>query len=104
MKCTTYAAAAEEPHSSPQMVADDTPCVSQGGRLLVENGAEPTAQTKDGETPLHGASEGGYVELTWPMIEHGADVAARTKDRENPETSLASFDEHTRSSIVIATV
>jgi ankyrin repeat protein len=49
--------------------------------MLIEHGADVTAQTKNGETPLHRASS---LEVVRMLIEHGADVTARNKDDQTP--------------------
>jgi ankyrin repeat protein len=49
-------------------------------RFRVEQGADATAQAKNGWTPLHGASFGGHVKLARFLVEHGADATAQTKD------------------------
>ena len=49
-------------------------------RLLVEHGADITARTNDGSTPLHVASRLGGVGVVQSLIEHGADVRAEDKD------------------------
>ena len=46
-------------------------------RLLVEHVANAAAQTEDGSTPLHRASEWGRMEVARFLIEHGADAAAQ---------------------------
>jgi len=46
-------------------------------RLLIEHGADATAQNKDGTTPLHRASERGDVDVARLLIEHGADATAQ---------------------------
>jgi ankyrin repeat protein len=48
-------------------------------RLLIEHGADATAQSKDGTTPLHLASERGHVDLARLLIEHGADTTAQSE-------------------------
>jgi ankyrin len=45
--------------------------------MLIEHGADVTAQNKDRATPLHLARK-GQVEVARMLIEHGADVTART--------------------------
>ena len=62
-------------------------------RLLIEYGADAAAQSKDGTTPLHLASEGGHVDLDRLLIEHGADVAAQSKAGMTP-LHLASKEGH----------
>ena len=53
-------------------------------RLLLEHGADITAQTKDGETPVHVAMQRESDVLALLLLEHGADVTARTKDGTTP--------------------
>ena len=53
-------------------------------RLLIEHGADAAAQSKDGTTPLHQASEQGDVDVAQLLIKHGADAAARSKDGATP--------------------
>ena len=48
-------------------------------RILVEQGADVTAQDKDGSTPLHRASERGHLDLARFLVEHGANAAAKNK-------------------------
>jgi len=43
-------------------------------RMLVECGADVSAQAKDGTTPLHLASSRGHVDVAWMLVEHSADV------------------------------
>jgi ankyrin repeat protein len=57
--------------------------------MLIEHGADVTAQTKDGKTPLHGVSSPGIARI---LIEHGADVTARTKDGETPLHRASSLE------------
>ena len=52
--------------------------------MLIEHGADVSAQSKDGETPLHLASDRGLVDVTHLLIEHGADVSAQNKDGKTP--------------------
>src|SRR5260221_13783436 len=53
-------------------------------QLLVKHGADTTAQSKDGTTPLHPASECGHVDVAWLLIEHGTDATAQSKDGMTP--------------------
>ena len=53
-------------------------------RMLVERGADVSAQDKDGETPLHRASSGGRVDVARMLVERGADMSAQDKDGETP--------------------
>ena len=42
-------------------------------RMLVERGADVSAQAEDGSTPLHSASCRNHVEVARMLVEHGAD-------------------------------
>jgi ankyrin repeat protein len=53
-------------------------------RLLLEHGADATAQTKDGSRPLHAAVQKGYEDCARLLLEHGADVTAQTKNGSTP--------------------
>ena len=54
------------------------------GRILIEHGADTTAQDNCEMTPLHIASRNGHIELARLLVEHGADVAARDQNRRTP--------------------
>jgi ankyrin repeat protein len=43
-------------------------------RFLLEQGADVSAESKDGKTPLHLASSSGHMDLVRFLIEQGADV------------------------------
>ena len=47
--------------------------------MLVERGADVSAQTIDGSTALHLASENGHADLAQMLLERGADVSAQTE-------------------------
>jgi ankyrin repeat protein len=49
-------------------------------RMLIERGADVTAQNNDGWTPLHLALVDGEVEVARMLIERGADVTAQNND------------------------
>jgi len=49
-------------------------------RMLVERGADMSAQDKDGSTALHLASRYGHVDLARMLVERGADMSAQTED------------------------
>ena len=49
-------------------------------RMLVESGADMSAQDKDGRTPLHLASFRGHVDVARMLVKLGADVSAQDKD------------------------
>ena len=53
-------------------------------QMLIERGADVSAQDKGGETPLHLASHSGHVEVAQMLIELGADVSAQNGDGETP--------------------
>jgi len=53
-------------------------------QFLVEHGADPTVQDKDGWTPLHLASQNGHIGVVQFHVEHGADPTAQDKDRWTP--------------------
>ena len=54
--------------------------------MLIESGADMpvAAQNKDGETPLHLASQYEEVEVVRMLIERGADVSAQNKEGGTP--------------------
>ena len=52
--------------------------------LFIERGTDVAAQSEDGITPLHRASERGHVDVARLLIEHGADVTAQSKDGTTP--------------------
>ncbi len=60
-------------------------------RILVEHGADTTAQNKNGWTPLHSASLNGHVEVARFLVERGADATAQNK---NGWTPLHSASQH----------
>ena len=49
-------------------------------RMLVERGADVSAQKKDGSTALHLASRNGHVDLARMLVERGANVSPQTED------------------------
>ena len=53
-------------------------------RMLVERGADVSAQDGDGRRPLHWASRYGYVDMARMLVERGADVSAQDKDGSTP--------------------
>ena len=53
-------------------------------RLLVERGADVTAQDKSFSTPLHLASSFGTPEIVRLLIERGADITAEDERRRTP--------------------
>ena len=53
-------------------------------RILLEHGADVTAQNEDGSTPLHWASRRGRVEVVHILLKHGADATAQDKNKSTP--------------------
>jgi len=53
-------------------------------RVLLEHGANVSAEDKEARAPLHGATNDGSVELVRMLFAHGADVNTRTKDSSTP--------------------
>ena len=55
-------------------------------RFLIERGADPniSVSSDDGSTPLHGASEGGRIEVARVLLEHGANVEVKDKKGRTP--------------------
>ena len=53
-------------------------------RVLLECGADVTAQDKDGETPLHWASLNGCVEVARILLERRVDATAKNRDGWTP--------------------
>jgi ankyrin repeat protein len=53
-------------------------------RMILERGADPTVQDKDGRTPLHEASLWGHVEVVRMILERGADPTVQDKDGRTP--------------------
>jgi ankyrin repeat protein len=46
-------------------------------QLLLEDGADPNAVTKDGLTPLHMAAMNGDIQIAQMLLSHGAKINAR---------------------------
>ena len=53
-------------------------------RLLIDHGADVTAQNETHSTPLHLASSFGSAETVRLLIEHGADVTAKDGNHRTP--------------------
>jgi ankyrin repeat protein len=53
-------------------------------RMILERGADPTVQDKDGRTPFHLASLEGHVEVVRMILERGADPTVQDKDGRTP--------------------
>jgi ankyrin repeat protein len=62
-------------------------------RAFLEHGRVATAQNKNGSTPLHFASDRGYLELARALLKHGADATARDGMGQTP-LELALFRKH----------
>ncbi|KAI0269610.1 ankyrin repeat-containing domain protein, partial [Russula aff. rugulosa BPL654] len=45
-------------------------------RMLIEHGADVSAQDKEGRTPMYLASQAGRLEVTQILLAHGADASA----------------------------
>ena len=59
-------------------------------QVLIEHGADVTAQDNNLSTPLHLASSEGNAEIARVLIENGADINARDGSHKTP-LHLASF-------------
>ena len=46
---------------------------------LIEYGAKPDAESKNGFTPLHLASQEGHTDMVSLLLEHKADVNCKAK-------------------------
>jgi hypothetical protein len=53
-------------------------------QILLERGADPTVQDKDGQTPFHFASLKGDVEVIRMILEQGADPTVQDKHGRTP--------------------
>lgn len=53
-------------------------------RLLIEHGADVTAQDETLSTPLHMASSSGIPDLVQLLIEHGADANGQDQSHRTP--------------------
>jgi len=53
-------------------------------RMLLERGADVSAQAGDGSSPLHWASRWGHVDVARMLVERGADVSAQAEDGSSP--------------------
>ena len=53
-------------------------------RVLIEHGADPTAQNEDGLTPLHEASKWGRMKVIRLLLKHGAELTTQDNDRSTP--------------------
>ena len=53
-------------------------------KLLIDHGADVTAQDETQSTPLHLAAYHRSTQTVWLLIEHGADVAARDRSNKTP--------------------
>jgi ankyrin repeat protein len=53
-------------------------------RILLDQGADPTAKASDGMTPFHFASLSGHVEVIRILLEQGADPTAKAYEGMTP--------------------
>jgi hypothetical protein len=53
-------------------------------RFLLEHGADPNVQDKDGGTPLHFAVEGCHVDVARLLLDYGADPTIRDNKGRTP--------------------
>jgi len=65
-------------------------------RMLIEHGADVSAQNEDDQTPLHLASKAGQLGVARTLIERGADVSAQDKDGQTPFRLALKADELAR--------
>jgi len=56
----------------------------QVARVLLECGADVTAQNNDDQTALHVASREGHLQVVRTLLEHGASTTARDKAGSTP--------------------
>jgi ankyrin repeat protein len=73
-------------------------------RLLLKNGADPTAQDDTKRTPLHAAMAFcfGAVSLIRVLLEHGADATAQDEDERTPLHCLCASSSPFRETVVVA--
>jgi ankyrin repeat protein len=70
-------------------------------RLLIEHGADVSAQDKTYSTPLHLAASDVSAETVRLLIEHGADVAAKDEGHRTPLHLASSWVSVTTTSLLI---
>ena len=56
-------------------------------RMLIDRGADVLAESNEGDTPLHLASQEGHVEVVHMLVERAADVSGPRQEQEDPITS-----------------
>ena len=56
--------------------------------MLIERGADVSAQDKNGRTPVHLALQAGRRKVARVLIEHGASVPAQNKDGTSPHMAV----------------
>ena len=60
-------------------------------KLLLDNGANPNIQTKNGDTALHSAARMGRFEITKMLIESGADTQLSNQRKKKPINFINHF-------------
>lgn len=60
-------------------------------RLLIEHGADVTAQDESSLTPLHLASSSGIPNIVQLLLEHGALATAQDRRRKTPLHLVSSW-------------
>ncbi len=61
-------------------------------RLAINFGADVEAETNDGETPLHFASDTNRIEIAKLLLERGSDLEAKDDDGETPLDTAYSYE------------
>lgn len=62
------------------------------GSILLQHGANPNAQTRNGDTPLHFCAEKGNIEFIQLLLSHGADRTLRNQDPTNKKGGSTPYD------------
>ena len=70
-------------------------------KLLINYGADVTAQDETLRTPLHLAAFSGSTETVRLLIEHGADVSARDRSKKTPLHFASSYVSFRTGSLLI---
>ena len=61
-------------------------------QLLLEDGADPNIQNKDGESSLHRACHGGHVDIIRMLLDYGADCNILDTEQNTPLHLVAATD------------